>query len=516
MKNSSPTRLFLSGNEALARGAWEAGIKVAAAYPGTPSTEIMENIARYSEIDAQWSVNEKVAYEVAYGASLGGVRSLYACKHVGLNVAMDPLMTSVYMGVNGGFVAVVADDPGLHSSQNEQDTRWVGVYGKLPVIEPASPAEAYELIQEAFALSEKFDTPVLFRMVTRTAHAKEDVIVRGRTEIKNKPLEKRIDKYVMVPKFAALRHIEVEKHLAALGKFAETTRLNRLEKGKGPLGFITSGVSYLYVREHFPEAPVLKLGMAYPLPEKKIRAFAKSVKELFVIEELDPFLETLLKTMGIRFKTRHPSFRFGELRPEYIPQIIQGKVKNDPPLPVRKPSLCAGCPHHFVYHVLKKLDLFVAGDIGCYTLGALPPYLSVHSCICMGGGITIPEGLKRATGDSHKIIGVVGDSTFLHSGITGLINAAYNKSKGVLLILDNTITAMTGGQENPASGYTLKGEATTLVNLEGLCRECGAEQVDVINPTRHQEFETLVKRRLSQDKLTVIIARSPCLLIRRD
>jgi indolepyruvate ferredoxin oxidoreductase alpha subunit len=515
MKTQNKQQLFLSGNEALARGAWEAGIKVAAAYPGTPSTEILENIGLYKEIDAQWSVNEKVAYEIAYGASMAGVRSLYASKHVGLNVAMDPLMTSVYMGVNGGFVVVVADDPGLHSSQNEQDTRWTALYGKLPAIEPSSPQETYDYIKEAFVLSEKFDTPVLFRITTRTAHAKEDVIVGDRVEIADKPLAIDIQKYVMVPKFAAARHIVVEKHLKYIAKLAETSKLNRIEKGKGNIGFITSGVSYLYVKDSYPDAPILKLGLTYPLPEKKIKAFAKTVKEIFVIEELDPILELQLKAMGIKFKVRHESFRFGELRPEYIAQIVAGKKKNDPPLPARKPSLCAGCSHHFVYHVLKKFDTFVSGDIGCYTLGALPPYLSVHSCICMGGGFTIAEGLKRGNTAGKKIVGVVGDSTFIHSGITGLINAVYNKSKGVLLILDNNITAMTGGQENPASGYTLKGEPAQMVNLEAMCRACGAESVDVIDPAKHHDFEALLSTRLNEDKLSVIIARSPCKLIKR-
>ncbi|MBL8025487.1 MAG: indolepyruvate ferredoxin oxidoreductase subunit alpha [Fibrobacteres bacterium] len=515
MKTSNTQKLFLSGNEALARGAWEAGLKVAAAYPGTPSTEILENIGTYAEIDAQWSVNEKVAYEVAYGASMAGVRSLYASKHVGLNVAMDPLMTSVYMGVNGGFVAVVADDPGLHSSQNEQDTRWTGIYGKLPVMEPCSPQETYDFIKEAFVISEKFDTPVLFRITTRTAHAKEDVTVASRVEIQDKPLAMDMQKYVMVPKFAAARHVIVEKHLKDLAKFAETTKLNRIDKGKGKTGFITSGVSYLYIKDYYPDAPVLKLGLSYPLPEKKIRAFAKSVKEIFVIEELDPVLENQLLAMGIKIKVRHESFRLGELRPEYIPQIVAGKKKNDPPLPARKPSLCAGCSHHFVYHVLKKFDTFVSGDIGCYTLGALPPYLSVHSCICMGGGFTIAEGLKRGNLAGKKVVGVVGDSTFIHSGITGLINAAYNKSKGVLLILDNTITAMTGGQENPASGFTLKGEPAQMLDLAAICRACGADVVDVIDPTKHHDFEALLSKRLNENSLSVIIARSPCKLIKR-
>ena len=304
-------QFLYSGNEALARGAWEAGLRVAAAYPGTPSTEILENIATYTEIDAQWSVNEKVAYEVAYGAAIGGARSLYASKHVGLNVAMDPFMTSVYMGINAGFVAVVCDDPGLHSSQNEQDTRWVSIFGKAPLIEPADAAEAHWFIQEAFVLSERFDTPVLFRMTTRTAHAKQNVPVGERTEAQTRPLVRDMAKYVMVPKNAYMRHIKVEERLVALARFAETARFNQVQKGPAKLGFITSGVSHAYVRDHYPDAAILKLGMLYPLCEKKIRAFAKSVRELVVVEELDPFLETQLNALKIKFRAKHPSYRIG-------------------------------------------------------------------------------------------------------------------------------------------------------------------------------------------------------------
>ncbi|MFH0922334.1 MAG: thiamine pyrophosphate-dependent enzyme [Fibrobacterota bacterium] len=508
-------RLFLSGNEALARGVWEAGLNVAAAYPGTPSTEILENLGRYAEVDAQWSVNEKVAYEVAFGASVGGARSLYASKHVGLNVAMDPLMTSVYTGVNGGFVVVTADDPGLHSSQNEQDNRWVGIFGKLPILEPASPAEAYAFVKKAFDISERFDTPVLFRLTTRTAHAKEDVAVGARMEVPKKPFENCIEKYVMVPSFAAKRHVVVEQRLLALEKFAETTPLNKIDKESKKLGFITAGVSYLYIKESFPDASVLKLGMPYPLCKKKITAFAKSVKELWVIEELDPFLEMQMKAMGLKFKVRDASFRLGELRPEFLPQIVAGKKKNVKPLPVRKPSLCAGCSHHFVYTAIKKTGAFVTGDIGCYTLGALPPYLSVHTCLCMGGGFTLHEGIRRAV-KGHPVVGVVGDSTFIHSGITGLINAVYNNVKGVLFILDNSITAMTGGQDHPGTGYSLKGDVAPKISIEAVCRACGVPQVDVIDPCKHNELEALLRQRLTENTLSVIIARSPCRLIKRN
>ncbi|OGS37267.1 MAG: hypothetical protein A2293_05350 [Elusimicrobia bacterium RIFOXYB2_FULL_49_7] len=508
------TERLLSGNEAIAHGAYDAGLQVAAAYPGTPSTEILENIALFKEIDAQWSVNEKVAYEVAYGASMAGVRSLYASKHVGLNVAMDPFMTSVYMGVNAGFVAVVCDDPGLHSSQNEQDTRWVALYGKAPIIEPSGSAEAYSFIQEAFRISEQFDTPVLFRMTTRTAHSKENVRIGKRTIPVKKALTKDIGKYVMIPGSAYKRHIVLEKRLIELRKFSEKTTLNRIEKGKNKArGFITSGVTYQYIKESFPDAPILKLGFSYPLCEKKVNAFAKSVKEVVLIEEGDPFIEIQLKVTGLRFKTRHPSYHIGELRPEYMARIVKGLPKNDVPIPVRKPALCPGCPHHFVFHTLQKFpEVFVSGDIGCYTLGALAPYGALHSCICMGGGFTVAEGVRRAK-PGVPVVGIVGDSTFIHSGITGLINAVYNRIKGVFFILDNSITAMTGSQENPGSGYTLQNEPTIKLDLAKLCLACGAETVDIINPYQHHELEELIRRRLSEEKLTVIIAQYPCKLI---
>ncbi len=513
MKNK-PERLLLSGNEALARGAWEAGLRVAAAYPGTPSTEILESLANYKDIDSQWSVNEKVAYEVAYGAAMGGSRSLYAGKHVGLNVAMDPLMTSVYMGVEAGFVAITCDDPGLHSSQNEQDNRWVSIFGKIPLIEPSGPAEAYKYVQDAFAISEQFDTPVLFRMTTRSAHAKEDVAVGVKKELPIKPLAVNIEKYVMVPGYAARRHAILEKRIETLKAFSEKTSLNRIDKGSSKLGFITSGVSYNYVKDNYPDASVLKLGFSYPFCDNKIRTFAKSVKTLFIIEELDPFIETHLSCLGIKFKARHKSFHLGELKPEHIPQIVAGKAKNDKPLRTRKPSLCPGCSHTVVFNVLKKLGVYVGGDIGCYTLGALEPHTSLHSCICMGGGFTIPEGLKRAHPEK-QIVGVVGDSTFIHSGITGLINAVYNRTKGVLIILDNSITAMTGGQEHPGTGFTLKGEPTKALDIEAVCLACGADNVDVVNPYQHQAFMDLILKRLDENALTVIIARAPCKLIKR-
>jgi indolepyruvate ferredoxin oxidoreductase alpha subunit len=512
MDQKEKTIQFLSGDEALGRGAYEAGLSVACAYPGTPSTEILEYLSRYSEIDSQWSVNEKVAFEVALGASIGGVRSLYASKHVGINVAMDPLMTSSYTGINAGFVIVICDDPGLHSSQNEQDTRWLSIYGKLPMIEPSSPSEAYLFIKEAFRISEQFDTPVLFRMTTRVAHSKEGVQIADRTEIPKKALPKDISKYVMVPGNAFKRHILVEQRMEKLRSYAETTSLNSLETGNSGIGFLTSGVSYHYIKETFPEASVLKLGFTYPFCDSKIKEFSQNLKELYIVEELDPFLEEHVKALGIPFKTKDNSFRVGELQPQDVPRIVEGLPRTEAKSTSRKPVLCRGCPHRFVFTILKRLKVTVAGDIGCYTLGATPPLSALHTCICMGAGITVHEGLRRAHPD-QKIIGVIGDSTFIHSGITGLINAVYNNMRGVIIILDNSTTAMTGGQNHPGTGQTITGQKAPRLLLEEICKSCGVSNVDVLTPFQFREMESLIKQRLTEDGLSVIIAREPCRLI---
>jgi indolepyruvate ferredoxin oxidoreductase, alpha subunit len=513
VKKNTLNQVLLSGNEALARGAYEAGLCVACAYPGTPSTEILETLAGYAEIDAQWSVNEKVAFEVAHGAATAGARSLFACKHVGLNVAMDPLMTASYTGIQAGFVIVVCDDPGMHSSQNEQDTRWIAIFSKLPMLEPSSPAEAREFVKEAFALSERFDTPVLLRMTTRISHTKENVTVGDRQEPERKGLEKNIAKYVMVPGNAYQRHIFVEKRLAKLKSVAERTRLNRIENGNGKIGFITSSVAYQYLKENYPDASYLKLGMSYPFCDDKIRQFAKGVKKVVVVEELDPFLEEHVKTLGIKVSAKDPSFRIGELTPDLIPDVVAGKVKQEKPVVKRRPRLCPECSHWASFAALKKLDAYVAGDIGCYTLACLPPMSALHSCVCMGAGVTFHEGWRK--GDPGKcVVGVVGDSTFVHSGITGLINAAYNKTKGVILILDNSTTAMTGGQQHPATGLTIRNEPTKKLILEDLCRACGADNVDVVDPKNMEEFRALLEKRVNEDALSVIISRRPCKLLR--
>ncbi len=513
-KKKKSERVLLSGNEALAYGAYEAGLGVACAYPGTPSTEILETLAQFKDIDAQWSVNEKVAYEVALGAAVSGVRSLFACKHVGLNVAMDPLMTSSYTGVNAGFVIVVADDPGMHSSQNEQDTRWVAIYSKMPLLEPSSPAEAKESVQEAFKISERFDTPVMVRMTTRVSHTKEDVPLGKREVPKKRSLERNAAKYVMVPGHAYQRHIFVEKRLGKLKMLAERTRLNRIEPGDGKLGFITSSVSYQYLKDVYPDASYLKLGMSYPFCDDKIKAFAKTVKKLFVVEELDPFLEEHVKTLGIKFKAKDPSFRIGELTPELMPEIVAGRIKKEKRVAKRKPRLCAGCAHWASFAALKKMDAYVAGDIGCYTLASLPPTSALHSCLCMGAGVTWHEGWRKGA-PNKKIVGVVGDSTFVHSGVTGLINAVYNRAKGVVLILDNSTTAMTGGQQHPATGLTIRNEPTKQLILEDLCRACGVDNVDVVDPMNVKQFDALLKKRVNEDALSVIISRRPCRLIKR-
>ncbi len=507
-------KALLSGNEALAYGAWEAGLSVACAYPGTPSTEILETLARFPDVDVQWSVNEKVAFEVAYGAATAGGRGLFACKHVGLNVAMDPLMTASYTGVLAGFVIVVCDDPGMHSSQNEQDTRWVALYSKMPMLEPSGPAEAREFIQEAFKISERYDTPVIVRMTTRVSHTKENITLKERQVPPRPEFERNIPKYVMVPGNAYQRHILVEKRLGQLKSLSERTRLNRVEKGNGKLGFITSSVAYQYLKENYPDASYLKLGMSYPFCDDKIKAFAKTVKKLVVVEELDPFLEEHVRTLGLKVAAKDPSFRIGELTPEMIPSLVAGRPKEEKRAGTRKPRLCPECPHWATFAALKKLDLYVAGDIGCYTLACLPPMSALHSCLCMGAGVTFNEGWRKGA-PGKNIVGVVGDSTFVHSGVTGLINAAYNKAKGVILILDNSTTAMTGGQQHPATGLTIRNEPTKKLVLEDLCRACGADNVDVVDPKNLEEFRTILEKRVRQDALSVIISRHPCKLLRR-
>ncbi len=513
MSNTSTPICFLSGDEALARCAWEAGLAFAAAYPGTPSTEILETLATYPEVNSQWSVNEKVAYEVAYAAAVAGVRSLYASKHVGINVAMDPLMTSAYMGVNAGFIVVTADDPGLHSSQNEQDNRLVARFAKLPLLEPSSPAEAKAFVPYAFELSEKFDTPVMIRLTTRIAHTKENVVTGERLEKAPRGFTPDPAKYIMVPKNAFNRHLVLEKRLLLLAEEAEKSPLNTVEMNDTTLGIITSSVSYLYAKEVFPKASFLKLGMSYPFPQKLMKDFASKVDKVLVIEELEPFIEEEVARLGIKHTAKHPSWRVGELRPEDMKPLADGKERVLEASTTRKPVMCAGCPHRGVYSVLKKLKLTVTGDIGCYTLGALPPLSAIQTCLCMGAGITMFEGFRKVLG--KNVVGVIGDSTFVHSGLTGLVSAIYNLTKGVVIILDNSTTAMTGTQPNPSTGETIKGVPTKQLILEDLCKACGADNVDVISAYDTVGIETLMRQRLDENAFSVVIARTPCRLIHR-
>lgn len=504
-------QVFLSGDEALAQGAYEEGLKVACSYPGTPATEILEYLAKLPEVDAQWSVNEKVAFEVALASSIAGLRSLYSSKHVGLNVAMDPLMTSAYTGVGAGFVVVTADDPGMHSSQNEQDNRLMARIAKIPLLEPSSPSESREYTKQAFQISEEFDLPVLIRITTRVAHTKENITIEGRKEIPNREFKINVPKYVMVPGNAYKKHIELEQKLVKLKAYAEGSSLNRIELNDRKIGIITSGVSYLYAKEMYPDASFLKLGFVYPFPADKIKEFASQVQELYVIEELEPFIEEEVQRLGIKAKAKHPSFRVGELRPELIPQIIEGQTKTEEPSTARKPVLCPGCPHQTVFSVLKKMELTVTGDIGCYTLGALPPLSSLHTCLCMGSGMTFFEGFRKAIG--KNVVGVIGDSTFVHSGISGLINLAYNGTKGVVIILDNGTTAMTGSQPHPGTGETSKGKPSKQLKLEDICISAGADNVDIVNSYKTGEFEALLKQRLAEDSLSVIITRAKCVIL---
>jgi len=510
-RHDQSSMAFLSGDEALAQGAYEAGVKVAASYPGTPATEVLETLAKFHEVDSQWSVNEKVAYEVALGASIAGVRSIFSAKHVGLNVAMDSIMTSAYTGVGAGFVIVSADDPGLHSSQNEQDNRILAGFAKIPLLEPASPSEAREYAKTAFEISEQFDTPVMVRITTRVAHTKENLRIGSREEVGVKTYHTDIPKYVMVPGNAYRRHLILEERLLKLQEYSEKTPMNRIEHGKGDIAFIVDSVTYLYVKEVFPDAPILKLGMPFPFPERLVREFAEKQKEIFVIEELEPFIENQVKLLGIACRAKHPSYRVGELRPELIRSLVAGKVKIEEPSTARKPQLCPGCPHRSVFTVLQKMNLVVAGDIGCYSLGALPPLQSLHTCLCMGSAIPLFEGFRKVLGSN--VVGVIGDSTFVHTGVPGLINLSYNGTKGVIMILDNQTTAMTGNQPHPAMGQHLRGQKNHHLDLEKLCKACGAENVDVINPHELVNLENLLKKRLNENKLTVIIARFPCRLI---
>ncbi len=511
----------LLGNEAVARGAYEAGCTVAAAYPGTPSTEILEAIARdYPEIKAQWSPNEKVALEVVAGASVAGARSMAAMKHVGLNVAADPLFTFSYTGVNGAMVIINADDPGAWSSQNEQDNRHYARAAKLPMIEPSSPAEAKEFTKRAFDISEKFDRPVIVRITTRIAHSQGIVELNDR---KNAPLKEFVrnpQKFVMIPAHARPRHKFIEEQMPALKKFSEESDLNTIEWKGTKRGIITNGVAYQYVKEVCPDDSVLKIGFIWPMPDAKIREFADKIEDLYVVEELDPFIEDYVRALGYKVTGKAVIPILGELTPEIVDMALNKKKPvNDIPvyssrIPGRPPALCKGCPHGFVFEVLKKLDLVVNGDIGCYTLAVLPPYSAMHSQGCMGASIGMHLGFEKARGDemARNSVAVIGDSTFIHSGITPLIDIVYNKGTGTVIILDNRVTAMTGHQDNPATGKTLTGEETHELDLEMLCRAIGVKRVRKIDPKNTVEFETAVREEVAAREPSVIISTRKCIL----
>lgn len=517
---------IMTGNEAIARGAYEAGCQVAAAYPGTPSTEILENIASYKEIYSQWSVNEKVALEVAGGAAIAGARALCAMKHVGLNVAADPLFTLAYTGVNGGLVVVTADDPGLHSSQNEQDNRYYALHAKVAMIEPSDSQECLDYVKYAFKLSEEYDIPVLFRVTTRVCHSKSLVNVGLRQDIGVKEYKKDVKKYCMIPGFAKMRHPILEQKLKKLQENSNQSPLNQIIWGDKKVGIITSGITYQHAREVMGDnASYLKIGFSFPLPEKLIREFAQGVEKLYVIEENEPYIETFVKSLGIKCIGKDAFPICGELNPEIIQSVIapeksQKTYTIDVQVPSRPPVLCAGCPHRGVFYALKKYkDAIVTGDIGCYSLGILPPLNVTDTLICMGAGISAGIGFEKALIQANrhtKVFGIMGDSTFFHSGITSLIDAVYNKSKLAIIILDNRTTAMTGHQENPGTGKTLSGDSSPMIDIEKIVKAVGVEPENILIVDPYDLIQTQEAVKLAYEAVEpfVIIAKRPCALLR--
>ena len=514
----------MSGNEGIARGAYECGVRFASGYPGTPSTEIIEAFAQYDGVYAEWSPNEKVALEVGIGAALAGARAMVVMKHVGVNVAADPLFTVSYTGTNGALVIISADDPSLHSSQNEQDNRNYAKFAKIPMLEPADSQEAKDYIKIAFDISERFDTPVFLRTTTRVSHSKsvvditDPLVADDRTE-----LHFNTSKYVMVPFNARVRRVEVEKRLKRLREFSDTFSENRIEMNDSEIGIITSGMSYNYAKDIFPNYSYLKLGMVYPLPSDLIRDFASKVKKLFVIEELDPFIEEQVMAMGIKVIGKELFPYTNEFDPGVIETAIKGKKTStvslpDVPIPPRPPNLCAGCPHRGLFYVLGKLKAFVSGDIGCYTLSFMKPLEGLHSCICMGASIGMAHGMSKALKDKGKgkVVGVIGDSTFIHSGITPLLNMAYNRSDAVIVICDNRTTAMTGMQEHPATGYTLQGEKTKEFDFITLASALGIDSIRVIDPYDITTTRNVMKEELSKPGPSVVISRRSCVLFKRN
>lgn len=514
-------RQLMLGNKALARGLYEAGCSVVSSYPGTPSTEVTEEAAKYDEIYCEWAPNEKVAMEVAFGASLAGKRSFCGMKHVGLNVAADPLYTCSYTGVNAGMVICVADDAGMHSSQNEQDSRHHAIASKVPMLEPSDSGEAYEFAKKAYELSEQFDTPVIIKMCTRVAHSQSVVETGERVLPEKRPYQKNIAKYVMMPGNAIRRHPVVEERTRKLIAYAEDCEFNRVEMGDTSLGIITSSTSYQYAKEVFGEkASILKLGLINPLPEKLILDFASKVETLVIIEELDPIIENHCKELGLTVTGKDILPIEGEFSQNLIAEKLGADIPAfkslDEALPGRPPVMCAGCPHRGLFYVLSKNKCTVLGDIGCYTLGAVAPLSAMEMTLCMGASISSIHGFNKALGEEseNRTVAVIGDSTFMHSGMTGLANIAYNQSNSTVIILDNSITGMTGHQQNPTTGYNIKGDPAGKINLEDLCRSMGFERVTVIDPYDLAQCDKVIKEELAVKEPSVIISRRPCALLK--
>ena len=519
----SGEKAIMSGNEAIARGAYEAGVKVAAGYPGTPSTEILENLVKYKDagIYCEWSVNEKVALEVAAGASLAGVRAMVTMKHVGLNVASDPLMTLSYTGVGAGLLVVVADDPGMYSSQNEQDTRNYAKFAKIPILEPSDSQEAKEFVKLGLEISERFDTPVILRSSTRVSHSRSVVLLGERVEVVREP---DIDpqKYVMIPLHARRRRVALEERLEKLKELSNSIECNVLIEGGDELGIIADGVAYQYAAEVFPEATFLKLGMPYPFPDDLVLKLASKVKRVMVVEELDPFIEEQVRALGIDVIGKDLIPRVGELNPDILERVrakLEGREveedRSEPlDLPPRPPVMCPGCPHRGLFYALSRFKPIVTGDIGCYTLAVLPPLQMMHTCICMGAGISMAHGMERA--GLKKVVGVIGDSTFFHSGMTGLLDIAYNKGRSTIIILDNRTTAMTGHQDHPGTGLTLMGEPTAEASPEAIARAYGIKRVRTVDPYDLEGTIKVLEEELNADEPSVIVSRRPCILVDRS
>ncbi|MEO0107979.1 MAG: indolepyruvate ferredoxin oxidoreductase subunit alpha [candidate division WOR-3 bacterium] len=511
------SRKLLTGNEAIAQGAWEAGCKVAAGYPGTPSTEILEALVNCQDVYCEWSANEKVAFEVGLGAASAGVRSLVTMKHVGLNVAADPLFSAAYIGIRAGMVVVSADDPGMHSSQNEQDNRWYGLAAKIPVLAPRHRQAAKDLTKLAYAIQEEYNIPVILRITTRIAHSKTVVEMGNRSAPPDRGYVKDFTKTNLLPSNARPLHRSLEERLQRLVAYSSQTPLNRIEQGKPDVGIIADGVAYQYAREAFPEPSFLKLGMIHPLPLELIKRFAQGKTVLFVVEEVDPFVELQVKALGLTVTGKSRLPRCDELSPGVVRRALQVTASNPMPvtdIPLRPPALCPGCPHTGLFFLLQKRDLIVSGDIGCYTLGSYPPHNAMDSCVCMGASITLAHGIEKALGqtDRRRIVAVIGDSTFFHMGLPGLVNTVYNRGNSITIVVDNRTTGMTGHQEHPGTGKTLSGEVTKRLDVVEVVKGLGIEKVYVLDPYQVKENRKLMKSILKEPGPAVIVSQRECAL----